>query len=129
MEKKLNTLDKLNLLLGYLNGGDITQDDFVTVVDFVQHEIELASKKKETAHKSDPLKESFQQAVLSALNYDGVRASDLLQNETLLAFAEENGFPLRIQRITSTLSKLTEGENAPVERFEAKRTAYFRLKA
>ena len=126
MEKKITKLDKLKLLLAFID--EVESDQQEMFHEFVAHEIELAEKKQGSAKKENSLAVGFQSAVLSVLTEEGVRASELLKNPELLDYASEHDFPLYIQRITSALKKLTEGENAPVERYEVKRVTYFRLK-
>lgn len=126
MEKKITKLDKLKLLLAFIDETESEQQEMFH--EFVAHEIELAEKKQATAKKENSQSVGFSQAVLSALNKEGMRASELLDSPLLIEYAQEHDFPLRIQRITSALNKLTDGADAPVERFEVKRVAYFRLK-
>ena len=126
MEKKLTKLDKLKLLLAFIDETESEQQELFH--EFVAHEIELAEKKQATAKKENSQSAGFTLAVLSALNVEGKRASELLDEPSLIAYAQEHDFPLRIQRITSALNKLTDGVDAPVERYEVKRIAYFRLK-
>ena len=132
MEKKLTKLDKLKLLsdaLFHLEEDTVTQEEFEILTDFIQHEIELLENKSATK-KENSVAIAFQNAVLSVLTNEGVRASELLENDVLLDFASEHDFPLRIQRITSALKVLADADNpnAPAERFEVKKVAYFRLK-
>lgn len=130
MEKKLTKLDKLKMILNILPVAEcVTNEEEEILTDFIQHEIELLENKSATK-KENSVAIAFQNAVLSVLTDEGVRASELLENDVLLDFASEHDFPLRIQRITSALKVLADADNpnAPAERFEVKKVAYFRLK-
>lgn len=130
MEKKLTKLDKLKMILNILPVAEcVTDEEEKILTDFIQHEIELLENKSATK-KENSVAIAFQNAVLSVLTDEGVRASELLENDVLLDFASEHDFPLRIQRITSALKVLADADNpnAPAERFEVKKVAYFRLK-
>ena len=130
MEKKLTKIEKLKMIADIFADNDfagISAETQEMLAGFIAHEIELAEKKKSAGSKN-ALVDEFTSLVLDCLTEEPIRASELLANETLLAYAEEHNIPLRIQRITSALKKLTTGEDAPAERVEVKKNAYFKLK-
>ena len=116
--KKMTKRDYFSKLIEIVESANV--DNSEEIIDFLNHEIELAKKKSSIKTKTQKENEVLMEVVFNALAEVGkpVTVSELME-------ANEEVGAMKNQKVTALLKKLKENER--VVRVEDKRKAYFAI--
>ena len=116
--KKMTKRDYFSKLIEIVEDANV--DNSEEIIDFLNHEIELAKKKSSVKTKTQKENEVLMEVVFNALAEVGkpVTVSELME-------ANEEVGAMKNQKVTALLKKLKENER--VVRVEDKRKAYFSI--
>ena len=116
--KKMTKRDYFSRLIEIVESANV--DNSEEIIDFLNHEIELAKKKSSIKTKTQKENEVLMEVVFNALAEVGkpVTVSELME-------ANEEVGAMKNQKVTALLKKLKENER--VVRVEDKRKAYFSI--
>ena len=114
----MSEIDYLSKLIEIVEGANV--DNSEEIIDFLNHEIELAKKKSSVKTKTQKENEVLMEVVFNALAEVGkpVTVSELME-------ANEEVGAMKNQKVSALLKKLKEDER--VVRVEDKRKAYFSI--
>ena len=116
--KKLTKRDHFNALLAI---ADVAQNQ--TLVDFINHELELLAKKNSSEKK--PTAVQIANEGIKADILEGMEANKLYTITELIKEIPACN-DLTNQRVSSLVRQMYDCENPTIERIEEKRKAYFR---
>lgn len=116
--KKLTKKDHFNALLAI---ADVAQNQ--TLVDFINHELELLAKKNSSEKK--PTAVQIANEGIKADILEGMEANRLYTITELIKEIPACN-DLTNQRVSSLVRQMYDCENPTIERIEEKRKAYFR---
>ena len=116
--KKLTKRDHFNALLAI---ADVAQNQ--TLVDFINHELELLAKKNSSEKK--PTAVQIANEGIKADILEGMEANRLYTITELIKEIPACN-DLTNQRVSSLVRQMYDCENPTIERIEEKRKAYFR---
>jgi hypothetical protein len=129
-EKKITKREKFEMLLGMVEGNEM-------LTEFINHEIELLSRKGSKSAKLTPAQEDAYKVgelirnVLSVCSDPkGMTVGALLKEPTIASYTKHDGNGVSSQMITAILSKTTVSESCPEGDFirtVEKKTAYYAL--
>lgn len=121
-EKKITKREKFEMLRTYVQ-------DNAMLTEFIDHEIELLSKKSAPSDKRNEEQERFFEVIRDVLaecgDTVGLRCSAILKDERVINFLWKDGKEITSQRLSAMLSKLVACGD--VIKSTEKKDVYFRL--
>ena len=118
MEKKITQKEMFGSLIKIVKGADI--EDVDAVVEFLNHEIELVSKKRTGKTATQKANETLVEVV-----YEAIAQAENPITVTDLFKAVESEEIKSAQKVSALVKKLVDAGR--VERIEDKRKAYFKI--
>ena len=119
MEKKMTKKEMFGRLIDIVEGANVEDTD--VVVDFLNHEIELVSKKRNGMTKTQKENEELVEVIYDAI----ANAETKLTIGEIYELVKDNAKITSTQKVSALVKKLVD--NKRVIRTEDKRKAYFSI--